>query len=25
MQPIGRLDDVSVNVRDIWVLEDCII
>ena len=24
-QPIGRLDDVPVNIRDIWVLEDFII
>ena len=25
MRPIGKLDDVPVNIRDIWVLEDCII
>ena len=24
-QPIGRLDNVPVNIGDIWVLEDCII
>jgi len=24
-QPIGKLEDVSVNIADIWVLEDSIV
>jgi len=25
MKPIGRLDDMPINIADIWVLEDFII